>query len=142
MSNYPAVTLNHVEVITADHVQTDDAAPRTVARQAFRDAELRLAVMGRSISQNLDKRSDSGFTEAIKQAANLGSSLDEQDKADILRRRDSAQADFSARQSAMHERLVTAVQHLAMQDIACVSDVLDKASDAMSVLSVNPVDGR
>lgn len=142
MSNYPVVTLNHVEVITSDQVQTVEAGPRTVARQAFRDAELRLAVVGRAISQNLDKRSDNGFAESIKQATYSGFNLDEQDKADILRRRDSAQADFSARQSAMHERLVTAVQHLAMNDIACVSDALDKASDAMSALSANPMGGR
>ncbi|MHB1592350.1 MAG: hypothetical protein ACYCTW_12600 [Sulfuricella sp.] len=123
-----------VEILEADSSYLGESGPRETARQAFRDAERRLGVAGRAIVEHLDKRVDAGFADVLKQAADLGLKLDEQDKVDILNRRDVAKADFATRQSALHERLTTAFQHLALNDIAGVKEALDRSADAMSPL--------
>lgn len=136
--NKPIVeTTALVEILEADNSYQIESGPRETARQAFRDAEHRLGVAGRAIAQHLDKRVDAGFADVLKQVADLGLRLDDQDKADILNRRDAAKADFAARQSALHERLTTAFQHLALNDIAGVKEALDRSADAMSPLPAN-----
>lgn len=123
-----------VEILEADNFDQVERGPRETVRQTFRDAERRLGVASRTIAHHLDKRVDAGFADVLKQAADLGLKLDDQDKTDILNRRDAAKADFAIRQSALHQRLTMAFQHLALSDIAGVKEALDRSADAMSPL--------